>query len=328
MNSDREEGGGPRGRSSTGPTREELEDATPSVAGGREVRIGIFVLVGALATLILIFLLTDPATFRGRYMVVTEMPDAGGVRSGDPVQMRGVNIGRVRSFEMRPPGVAVVLEIDGQWDIPADSRVRLAGVGLLGGRTVEIIPGDAEEALPAGGVLPGEAADGLMELADALGDDAVAIAEGLRRLLSDTTVHHLQSSASELDAFLALANAVAQEQRGELLELSTSLSSAAGRVDDALARGDLERALARTDSTLTVFQEAGARFEDAGDNLTRATRSLEEILHRVEVGEGTLGQLSTDDELYDNLNRAAEAILLLAEDVRENPSRYIRLRIF
>ncbi len=328
MSSDRAQDGDSRGRTSNGPTREELEQATPSAVGGREVRIGIFVLVGALATLILLFLLTDPATFRGRYMVVTEMADAGGVRSGDPVQMRGVNIGRVRSFEMRPPGVAVVLEVDGQWDIPADSRVRLAGVGLLGGRTVEIIPGEAEESLPPGGVLPGSAADGLMELVDTLGDDAVSIAQSMRALLSDTTVQHLQSSASELDAFLALANAVAEEQRRELLELSSSLSSAAGQVDDALARGDLERALARTDSTLAVFQEAGAQFEDAGGNLSRATRSLEEILHRMEVGEGTLGQLSTDDELYDNLNRAAEAILLLAEDVRENPSRYIRLRIF
>lgn len=304
-----------------GPSTEELRKATPSVAGGREIRIGVFVLVGALATLILLFLLTDPATFRGRYVITTELEDAGGVRAGDPVQMRGVNIGRVRSFEMRPPGVAIILEINGQWDIPTDSHARLAGVGLLGGRTVEIVPGDSPQSLPAGAVIPGDAADGLLELADTLGDDAIAIARGMRDLLSDTTIAHLQSSASEMDQFLAILTRAAEEQQEELRRLSRTLSSSAERVDDALARGDLERALARTDSTLAILQEAGG-------SLDRATRSLEVVLQRVEEGEGTLGQLSTNDELYQNLNGAAQAILELAEDVQENPSRYIRLRLF
>ncbi len=304
-----------------GPSEAELARATPSATGGREVRIGVFVLAGTVALIILLFLLTDPATFRGRYMVTTELADAGGVRSGDPVQMRGVNIGRVRSFEMRPPGVAIQLEINGQWEIPEDSRVRLAGVGLLGGRTVEIIPGSSEEILPEGGTIPGESADGLMELADSLGDDAVVIAQRVRALLADTTVAQLQSSASELDRFLLTLSEAATEQRDELQRLSSTLASSAERVDDALARGDLERALARTDSTLATMQEASSRLD-------RASASLEVVLRRLEDGEGTAGQLSTNDELYNNLNAAAEAILNLAEDVQENPSRYIRLRLF
>lgn len=304
-----------------GPSKAELERATPSLAGGREVRVGVFVLLGAVCTLLLLFILTDPATFRGRYMVVTEVDDAGGVRSGDPVQMRGVNIGRVRDFQIRPPGVAITLEINGQWEIPMDSRTRLAGMGLLGGRVIEVIPGASEEALPPGGVIPGETSEGMMELADALGDDALAIARSMRSLLADTTVTHLQASAAELDRLLMTLTGAVEEQQAELRELSRTLSTSAGRVDAALASGDLERALARTDSTLAILQETGG-------NLDRASRSLETILARIEGGEGTLGRLSADDELYGNLNRAAEAILLLAEDVRENPSRYIRLRLF
>ena len=51
---------------------------------------------------------TDAATFRGRYIITTFVPNAGGIRRGDPVQMRGVNIGRVTDFQMVPDGVAVV----------------------------------------------------------------------------------------------------------------------------------------------------------------------------------------------------------------------------
>lgn len=222
---------------------------------------------------------------------------------------------------MRSPGVAITLEIEGQWDIPADSRTRLAGVGLLGGRTVEVIPGSSDESLPPGGTLPGDSAEGLLEVVDAMSEDAVAIARSVRTLLDAPTVEGLQSSAVEMDRFLRLLSATVEEQQAELRELSRSLSASAGRVDDALARGDLERALARTDSTLVVLQQAGT-------SLDRATRSMETVLQRVEAGEGTLGQLSTNDELYRNLSGAAEAILRLAEDVQENPQRYIRLRIF
>lgn len=308
-------------RSPGGPTMEQLEQATPALAGGREVRVGIFVLLGVVCTLLLLFILTDPGTFRGRYMVMTEVDDAGGIRQGDPVQMRGVNVGRVRDFQIRPPGVAITLEINGQWDIPRDSRTRLTGLGLLGGRILEIIPGDSEEALPPGGILPGESADGMMEVADALGDDAMAIARSMRNLLADTTVAQLQGSTAELERFMDLLRASVEEQRAELQRLSSTLSTSAARVDDALAAGDLERALARTDSTLAVLQETSG-------TLDRASRSLEVVLSRIEEGEGTLGRLSSDDELYRNLNEAARAILLLAEDVRANPSRYIRLRLF
>ena len=47
--------------------------------------------------------------------------DAGGMRNGDPVQMRGVNIGRVTGFDMVPDGVAVTMEIYNRYFVPEDN---------------------------------------------------------------------------------------------------------------------------------------------------------------------------------------------------------------
>ena len=49
--------------------------------------------VGIAAFLTVLFTMTDVGTFRGRYYANTVVTDAGGMRRGDPVQMRGVNIG-------------------------------------------------------------------------------------------------------------------------------------------------------------------------------------------------------------------------------------------
>lgn len=309
---------GPR---SNGPSEQELERATPRSAGGREVRIGLFVLIGVVSALVVLFLMTDPATFRGRYMVVTEVDDAGGVRRGDPVQMRGVNVGRVHDFALRDGRVHITLELEGRWEIPVDSRTRVAGMGLLGGRTIEILPGESDEALRAGGRIVGESEGGMSELAEVLGTDLMEVLEQVRSVLADSTVEALQASARDLERLLSTTAATAEEQRDQLRTLSASLSRSAARVEEITATVEIEQTLARADSTVAELRVASA-------NLSRATATLETILGRLERGEGTLGQLSRNDELYRNVTSAAEAIDLLARDIRENPGRYIRLRIF
>src|SRR6266481_394125 len=94
---------------------------------GREVWVGIFVLVGFISALTLLFTMTSPAMFRGRSIVTTIVPDAGGIRKGDPVRMKGVVIGRVLRFKIDKPKeqVIVQLEIEGEYQVPKDSRVEI-----------------------------------------------------------------------------------------------------------------------------------------------------------------------------------------------------------
>jgi phospholipid/cholesterol/gamma-HCH transport system substrate-binding protein len=48
----------------------------------------------------------------------------------------------------------------------------------------------------------------------------------------------------------------------------------------------------------------------------------------MDSGQGSLGLFSRDDALYRNLTRAAEEVALLTADIRANPGRYVRIRIF
>ena len=116
-----------------------LPTLEPSRSRDRELWVGVFVIMGALAILTALYTLTDAALFRGRYIIETVVVDAGGIRRGDPVQMRGVNIGRVASFHIVPAGVSVNLEIEGRYPIPVDSRVELRSSGILGGMVANVI---------------------------------------------------------------------------------------------------------------------------------------------------------------------------------------------
>src|SRR5512145_3163793 len=110
--------------------RSDLPPAPPVRGKHYEVWVGLFVLVGLASIIGSLFVLTDPATFRGRYFLMTKVPNAGGIRNGDPVQMRGVHIGRVRGFFLAEKDVTVRLEIEGAYEVPSDSKVSLDSAGL------------------------------------------------------------------------------------------------------------------------------------------------------------------------------------------------------
>jgi len=304
------------------PTDEEILRETPAATGGREVRVGIFVLLGALSFVVVLFLLTDPATLRGRYMLVTEVDDAGGVRRGDPIQMRGVNVGRVHGFEMEPnERVAISMEMEGQWRIPEDSRTIMGASGIFGGRTLEIHPGTSSRMAQPGDTLPGQEGTngGLLGNVDELSDRAGTVLERIQTLLDTGTVASIQQSAGELEGLLGQLSSMTREQRSTLSRLTTSMASTAEELEGA--GPDARRAIARADSAMAVLSETGA-------SLDSAAASLRTLLDRIERGEGTLGRLSSDDALYVNMNHAAESLAALLDDLRANPKRYINLSIF
>jgi phospholipid/cholesterol/gamma-HCH transport system substrate-binding protein len=276
-----------------------------------------------IAFVAVLFLLTDPATMRGRYMLVTTVEDAGGVRKGDPVQMRGVIIGRINGFEMMENGrVAVRLELEGQWKIPEGSRSQLGASGLFGGRTMEIVPSNQSNVHQPFDTLPGsDAGTGLLGNAEELSVKADSILSSLQSLLNAGTVASVRGSAAELETLLTELSGVTREQRGTLKRLTESLANSAEGLEEAAAGPDVARAIARADSAMAVLTETGR-------NLDLAASSLRTLLSRIERGEGTLGKLSTDDALYTNMNRAAESVAALVEDLKANPKKYISISIF
>jgi phospholipid/cholesterol/gamma-HCH transport system substrate-binding protein len=302
---------------------EEIEAAVPREKGGREVRVGIFVLLGILSAIAVLFVLTDPATLRGRYMIVTTIENAGGIRRQDPVLMRGVNIGRINGFEMVENRVNITLEIEGAWEIPADSYTRLAGAGLFGGRTMEVIPGESPSPVAEGDTIPsvGES-EGIFGTAEAMGAQATTLLEQLNQLFSDPTILAVQGTASELQALTTELRRVVAVQQEQLSLLTASLQRSASAIETAAGAGpDVARVAARADTAM-------AQIQTTTRTLGHTASLLDSVLVRFQAGEGTLGRLSRDDSLYVNLNRAAESIALLATDIRENPRRYIRIGIF
>ena len=290
-----------------------------------ETRIGVFVIMGILAVVSMLYLLTDPATFRGRYKVTTNVTDVMGLRKGDPIQMRGVPIGRVHDFNLQPESdeVTVILEVEGKWRIPMGSTARLVSTGLMDPRTVEIVPGMGPGEIGEGAVLPGSVAKSIFDDTESLGEKGLEVLEKITTLLSDSTIQSVDGGTRYLESVLKDLSSIMDSESEKIRELISSLSDAAGEL--ATGTPELKEEVLETLEQSDVLIET---LRERAIDLDETIGSLSLILERINRGEGTLGKLATNDELFDRLSETLESAKSLMDDLRENPSRYINISIF
>ncbi len=309
-------------------TEKPLPSPPPPRGKYREAWVGLFVVVGIATAFILLAVMTDAAFFRGRYIVTTTVPNAGGIRRGDPVLMRGVNIGRIIGFGIRQNEVDMRLEIEGEYAIPKDSRVEVKASGLLGGMVAEVVPGASAEKIRGGDRIPGASGIGLFDKMDTLAGEADKVAVKVQNLLSDEMVKDLQGGASNARRSLESLQAILKEQRSELRALTASLKRSAEGMEKVTTGPELDRTVKRVDQLVE-------RLDGTLGTLDRSSKSVESILARMDRGEGTLGKLSTDDTLYKNaseatanLNKATQELNKLLVDFQAHPRKYINLKVF
>jgi len=303
--------------------------STPSEGRTRhELWVGLFVILGFLGGLGTLFALTDPALFRGRYVVSTVVPDAAGVRRGDPVQLRGVNIGRVQRFKIVNDQVTISLEIEGEFLFPADSSAGLKSTGLLGGTIVEISPGSSATVAKGGDALVGKSSAGIMDTASDLAKRAQLVLDQAGKLLSEQNVANIHASTEKLTQTLAQVSDLVREQRTALTTLEASLQKSADQV--AKLTGDPGFQGLPDQAAATM-----ARLKSVSESLERSAVAVEKLAARVDRGEGTLGKLSADSKLYDSLNEATASLnkstTELAEliaDVKKHPKKYLKFSVF
>jgi phospholipid/cholesterol/gamma-HCH transport system substrate-binding protein len=304
--------------------------ATPPPTRTRDqaLWVGLFIILGLLATLGVLFTMTDAAFFRGRYIVSTYVRDAGGIRRGDPVQMRGVNVGRIESFAIEGERVQIRLELEGEYPVPKDSRVHLKSAGMLGGVIADVIPGTSQERARYGDTLQGTSEEAMASATQRIIEEASGAINRVDRLLSDKLIADVGDSGAELRSALTALSATIKEQRGELRTIEASLRKNAQSLEKVTGAPELERSVKRLD-------EITARFDTVAQSLDRSSKSAEDMLARLERGDGTLGKLTKDEALYQELRAAAASInqagsdlSTLIEDIRKNPKKYLKFSVF
>ena len=286
--------------------------------------LGFLVVVATVAFFWGLYYLLGNPIWQGGLDLVINMADGAGLKRGDRVYVRGVDVGLVQDVSVNRTGAVFAdVRINGELELPTDTRALIMG-DVFGAHTVELQLGTAQTLLADADTITGSAVPEITQLAVDLSARAGAVLSAVDSLISPRMMNDVQettailpSSATELrlalESFRDAANTI-QETVAEI---------ASAKTGEALT-GATEAAT----RTMAEFERSAQALSSAADQMERSLQTLDTVLGRIERGEGTIGRLVNDPELYDELSMTLREFRLLAADIRERPGRYFSVRIF
>ena len=300
----------------------------------REVKIGIFGVTMIIAAWAGIRFLKGFDIFSRNSVYYAAYDQINGVQAASPIMMKGVKIGTVTGISFDPQrsdNVVLQFTIKRQYRIPTDSEAKIFSNGLMGAKAIEITYGTADTYLQKGDTLRSSRDRDLMDMAGSeldffkqkvsqLTTDLSRTLENLNGLMETNadniagTLGNLNSVTGDMAEILSAEKNSLKSALDNLSKFSDMLGENAGRVDSII--GDVDR------FTSQLTEEQFAR------KLSQAVEHLDDLVARIAQGEGTIGKLISDPELYDSLEKASDNLAALLADVKQYPGRYVHLSLF
>ncbi|MBA4304498.1 MAG: hypothetical protein C0424_09770 [Sphingobacteriaceae bacterium] len=292
-------------------------------------------LVGAFAAITIAILLLGYNFLKGEELFSTttnyyvSYPDALGLQSSAAVMHKGIKVGSVRKIAFRGDlaGIMVQFYVNDKVKLPIGSEVRLISTDLFNTRALEItLPNENNgKFYGKNDTIRGVIAPGML---DKLGDEFSPLVTSLNQLIDSLrlaiepqkirgTVNNLEQTTYNLNALLADKNSQLNKILRDIASISSNLKSNNETLTAAMANVHaITDSLAKANLTQTIAQ-AHASLEQTS-----------EIMRKINAGEGSIGLLLNDKQLYQNLNKSAADLDSLVIDLKANPKRYVHFSIF
>ncbi len=297
----------------------------------REIKTGIIVIGGILLFVMGFSFLKATPIFNNSKTFYAVYSHVGGLQPGTQVSINGFNVGNVIkiTFKNGSGNLLVTFSVDSDFEFSKNSTAELYDTGIIGGKGIQINPVfDGAPIAKSGDTLSSNIKPGLTDLLQqkiaplqSKIEGAVSNADSLlinfNEVLDEETKRNLRESIKGL-------NATVQSFQSSAATLNTLLADNKNKLDSSITN---------INTITTNFSVLSDSIAQVG--LTNTIRSLEstisnldKMLAKIEKGEGTLGKLVNNEELYNNLSEASKELDLLLQDFRLNPKRYVNVSVF
>jgi ABC-type transporter Mla subunit MlaD len=305
-----------------------------------ELKIGLTVVTAVLVGFIGFRIMKDVPIFRQGNIIYTIYERVDGLSVGTPVTLRGIKIGSVQSLILLPTdSVQVALNINiSDGGIPQGSVAYIRSVDLLGTKGIEIERGSGAGLIGHLDFITGVYDQGVMgELAaqgSRISQNVNSSTENLSVVLEEVkmlmqqggrenvsqTLTNLNSTSTQVDALIKEAN----------LDLKQSIESLKITLENVEKMTSDEQETIK--NMLANLEASSTELESISVNLNSITGDLAQIMRKINEGEGSLGLMVNDPNLYNNLDSLTANMNQLIEQLNENPRHYLRhlklVRIF
>ena len=311
--------------------------------------VGVFMLTVLLLMGYFTIVISGVDVLSGHHRVPVRIAFAqvGGLKERDNVMYRGTKVGVVERVDVTPSNLVVIARIDANVILRDSCRASVCNLSMLGGSYLRLEEGEGEardlETTLFAGETPTDWMDDVRRIASSVSGfvsgpelrvivtNAVAASEKAREFAEDA-----KRMTADVQAFVDKANrfadkAVAMADRvergegmvGKLLssddtvynDLKETMSNAkeiSSKVNRDKMFDDLEAGIAAFRKAAEEFDAKG--MSEKGDALLA---DLGVVAERLKNGEGTLGRLSNDPALYEEVKGLMKDVRQIVDNYRD-----------
>jgi phospholipid/cholesterol/gamma-HCH transport system substrate-binding protein len=310
----------------------------------KEIIIGLVVILTAAASIWGVNFLKGNDVFTKELVFNVVYDRVDGLVETSPVFLNGLKVGQVKEIGLSPDNTGRILVkvmiFDRNLQVPQNSVFKLTSNSVLEPKNLQLVLGDLKSGkfLKTNDEVVGVYEQGLMEKFDPLEKKVEAVIdnvnkilegvktildpkvqEGLKRTLEnlDKTMSNLEKTSVTLDVTMVDANARLKKILSNVENLTTTIDNSKGKITNLLDN------LSSVSDSLKA-----AHLKTTINNASAAIDQLNTTLAQINSGQGTIGKLVKDEKLYNDLDRLALDLDSLFNDVKANPSRYVKISVF
>lgn len=309
------------------------------MAISKEMKTGLMVVISVVVIILGSYFLKGFNLFSSDRTYNCYFENVQGLIPSATVQVKGKVVGTVNEVILNGnEKVQVVIAVDKKVKLPKGTTVSLFAPDLMSGKALRLDLGQSSEILEDNATIETKIELGMLDKVTSQIDPVLAnanmvmyrldsIMAALQGMLNPTTTQNIEKSVASLELtmknFAGITTSLNKESAqlagiirntntitANLANNSKNIDAIMGNLKtttDKLSKADLEKTIHSLQSTLDQTQA---------------------LLAKINKGEGSLGMLANDKQLYNNLSSSMASLDKLMEDLKKHPSRYINIRVF
>lgn len=274
-----------------------------------EIKVGITVLLGLIVFIWVLGWAKNFTLSSSDNLVRVSFSNVSGLEIGNDVTVNGVRKGHVKDFVITGSDVIVTLSINNEIQLKKDAKFSLESTDLMGGRKIEVNPGNSSENINLSQIQQGfyitdiagviALFSDIQDKISIIANESVKTLKGINSLLEDEKfVDGLRTSVDNLNSLTAKLDKVLRDNQQNILEITENTKEITTDTKFFLKanKENIEGSIANLNQLLMK-----------SDSLVS---SLNYLALETKAGGNNLGKILYDDSLYINL---VQSIQLLKE---------------